>query len=81
MVRLTAGFGAAAVALGQAYLNAQAREVGGDNKGPWVCHVCRGFSVAWCQGFASTLYAQAAQALGEESWCSMASGVSTCHAW
>lgn len=62
-----AGFGAAVVALGMAYLNAQAREVGGDNKGPWVRHVCRGFSVAWCQGFASTLYAQAGRALGEES--------------
>lgn len=43
------------------------REVGGDSKGPWVRHVCRGFSVAWCQGFTSTLYAQAARALGEES--------------
>lgn len=62
-----AGFGNAVVALGRGWLDAKAREVGGDNRGPWVRQACRGFEVAWCQGFASTLYAGAARALGQES--------------
>lgn len=38
-------------------------EIGGDNKGPWVRHYCRGYEVAWCQGFASTIWMQAAHCL------------------
>lgn len=60
------GFGAAAVAIAAAHLRRRAREVGADNSGPWVRHYCRGQSVAWCQGFASTIWADAARALSIE---------------
>jgi hypothetical protein len=59
-----AGFGPAVVTLARACLDAEAREAGGDNRGPWVRHFCRGYEVAWCQGFASTVWAQAARATG-----------------
>lgn len=42
-------------------------EAGGDNKGPWVRHYCRGFEVAWCQGFVSTVFNDVARALEEDS--------------
>lgn len=45
-------------------LAVKAREVGGDNRGPFVRHYCRGQSVAWCQGFASTVTMMAARI-----WC------------
>jgi peptidoglycan hydrolase-like protein with peptidoglycan-binding domain len=55
-------FGQAVAAQAQLHLQYQAREVGGDNRGPWVRHYCRGQSVAWCQGFASTIWLDAARA-------------------
>jgi len=58
-------FGATVVAVAQAHLAAKAREIGGDNCGPWVRHYCRGQSVAWCQGFASTMWNDAAQLVGK----------------
>jgi peptidoglycan hydrolase-like protein with peptidoglycan-binding domain len=57
-------FGGAVVAIAQKHLERQAREVGGDNRGPWVRHYCRGHSVAWCQGFASTIWADASRNTG-----------------
>jgi len=75
---LPATFGDAAILLAARHLKARAREVGGDNRGPWVRHYCRGQSVAWCQGFASTIWADAARRLGraapidlviEGIWC------------
>lgn len=50
----------------RASLSANAREVGGDNKGPWVRTYCRGLEVAWCQGFASTMWELAGDALGKK---------------
>lgn len=46
-------------------LAVKAREVGGDNRGPFVRHYCRGQSVAWCQGFASTVTMMAARVWGQ----------------
>lgn len=71
-------FGSAVIALAQIHLERRAREVGGDNRGPWVRHYCRGHSVAWCQGFASTIWNAAARNSGisapldlelEGIWC------------
>ncbi len=79
-----AGFGAAVVALGHAYLNAQAREVGGDNKGPWVRHVCRGFSVAGARASPRRSTPRPRERWGRSPPsipCSTASGASTCPAW
>lgn len=59
-------FGAAVVELARVHLRRKAREIGGDNRGPWVRHYCRGQSVAWCQGFASTIWADAARGVGGE---------------
>ena len=59
-------FGDAAIAIARSHLRYQAREVGGDNCGPWVRHYCRGQSVAWCQGFASTIWADAGRMVGRE---------------
>lgn len=52
-------FGNAVVEVASAHLAQQPREAGGDNKGPWVRHYCRGYEVAWCQGFASSMWLQA----------------------
>lgn len=60
-------FGSLAVDLAGLHLAEKAREAGGDNKGPWVRTYCRGYEVAWCQGFASTIWQQAADALGVPS--------------
>lgn len=59
-------FDSAVVELAAWHLNVKAREAGGDNRGPWVRHYCRGQSVAWCQGFASTVWADAARLLNDE---------------
>jgi len=59
-------FGDTICRFARAHLAQKAREVGGDNRGPWVRHYCRGQSVAWCQGFASTLWLDAARLLGIE---------------
>lgn len=62
-------FGDAAVKVADAYLQQQAREVGGDNRGPWVRWFCKGQDgapFAWCQGFASSVWEQTARALGLE---------------
>lgn len=61
-----ATFGDTVMGLADRHLARQAREVGGDNCGPWARHYCRGQSVAWCQGFASTIWADAARLLGRE---------------
>lgn len=60
-------FGQAVAQRARVHLAASAREVGGDNKGPWVRHYCRGFQVAWCQGFASSLYNEVASMTGAPS--------------
>lgn len=57
-------FGVAVCSVALDHLNSSPREAGGDNKGPWVRTYCRGFEVAWCQGFASTIWQQTAAALG-----------------
>lgn len=57
-------FGDTVVRLARAHLREKAREVGGDNRGTWVRHYCRGHSVAWCQGFASTIWLDAARMRG-----------------
>jgi hypothetical protein len=51
-------------ALAGQHLAQAPREVGGDNRGPWVrayCHGRDGKDYRWCAGFVSTLIAQAAQ--------------------
>lgn len=58
-------FGAAVVSIARDHLEQRPREAGGDNKGPWVRTYCRGYEVAWCQGFASSIWEQAAIARGE----------------
>lgn len=63
----TQSFGEAAVDIASTWLGEEhPREIGGDNKGPWVRHFCRGPEVAWCQGFASTVWAEAARHVGVE---------------
>lgn len=62
--------GAAIVEVAEAHLLQQPREArdakgrGLDNSGPWPRAYCGGLQVQWCQGAASTLYRQAAAALG-----------------
>jgi hypothetical protein len=56
-------FGVVVKVAAEEHLVQRAREAGGDNKGPWVRTYCRGYEVAWCQGFASTIWLQAADAL------------------
>lgn len=46
-----------------AHLKQGPTELGGDNQGPWVRHYNHGFEAAWCQGFASSIVEQAAEAL------------------
>lgn len=55
-------FGERVVQIAKAHLERSPREVGGDNKGPWVRYYCRGYEVAWCQGFASSMWLQAGDA-------------------
>lgn len=46
------------------YLQENAREAGGDNRGPWQRHFSRGReNQPWCQDFASTCWFDAARAL------------------
>ena len=61
-----AGLAAAVVQVAAAHLKQAPFEIGGDNCGPWVRHYTRGFegaAAAWCQGFASSMVEQAADAL------------------
>jgi hypothetical protein len=60
-------FGQTVAQKARAHFAAAAREVGGDNRGPWVRHYCRGFEVAWCQGFASTIYNEVSNLSGKAS--------------
>ena len=58
-------FGDVVCAAGALYLDAGAREVGGDNRGPFQRHFARGReNQPWCQDYASTLWFDAARALG-----------------
>ena len=55
-------FARAVVVAAERYLNAKAREVGGDNKGVWQRHFSRGReNQPWCQDFASTCWFDAAR--------------------
>lgn len=60
-------FSAVAVAVAKRHLGVAPREVGGDNKGPWVRHYCYGIEDQWCQGFASSMHIQAAHELGQQT--------------
>ncbi len=63
-------FGDRVVRCARQYLEAKAREVGGDNRGPWVRHFGRGFDQStvsffpWCQAFANDPWFRAARELG-----------------
>lgn len=62
-------FGARVCRIARAHLLAKAREVGGDNRGPWVRLYGRGVdqssvrSFPWCQAFASHVWLKAAREL------------------
>lgn len=62
-------FGDRVARIARAHLLAKAREVGGDNRGPWVRHYGRGVDQSrveffpWCQAFASHLWLKAARDL------------------
>lgn len=58
-------FGRAVITVAEHHLAEHPREIGGDNRGPWVRHYCRGYEVAWCQGFASSIWDQAAEELDQ----------------
>lgn len=58
--------GDAVLEVAQAHLSPHPIEIGGDNRGPWVRHYCRGLEgdqIFWCQGFASSIVDQATEAL------------------
>lgn len=57
-------FGATVLAILDVMLKVQPREIGGQNRGPWVRYFCRGYEVSWCAGFACTVYEQAAALCG-----------------
>lgn len=63
-------FGDAVCRIARAHLAAKAREVGGDNRGPWVRHYGRGLDQSvvdffpWCQAFANHPWFRAARELG-----------------
>lgn len=53
-----------------AHLKQKPREIGGDNRGPWVRLYCKGLDgeqFPWCQGFASSIWEQGARSLGVET--------------
>ena len=60
-------FGDAVCRIARAHLAAKAREVGGDNRGPWVRHYGRGLDQSvvgffpWCQAFANHPWFRAAR--------------------
>ena len=62
-------FGERVSRIARAHLVAKAREVGGDNRGPWVRHYGRGVDQStveffpWCQAFASHVWLKAAREL------------------
>ena len=62
-------FGDRVCQIARAHLAAKAREVGGDNRGPWVRHYGRGVDQStvgffpWCQAFASHAWLKAAREL------------------
>ena len=62
-------FGERVCRIARAHLAAKAREVGGDNRGPWVRHYGRGLDQStagffpWCQVFANHLWFKAAREL------------------
>lgn len=64
------GFGERICRIGRAHLAAKAREVGGDNCGPWVRHYGRGIDQSvvgffpWCQVFTNHLWFKAAREVG-----------------
>lgn len=59
---------AAVLAVARAHAKEHPREVGGDNRGPWVRAYCGkdGASFKWCAGSALTLVAQAAAILDQQ---------------
>lgn len=62
-----AGLGGAVVAVAERHLAAKAREIGGDNHGPWVrlyMHGRQGTDWLWCAGFVSFIVGQACALLG-----------------
>lgn len=64
-------FGDAVCRIAKAHLAQKAREVGGDNRGPWVRHYGRGLDQStvgffpWCQAFANHPWFRAARERGE----------------
>lgn len=63
-------FGERVVRIARAHLASRAREVGGDNRGPWVRLYGRGIDQSivgffpWCQAFASHVWLKAAREVG-----------------
>jgi hypothetical protein len=58
-------FGEAVCRAARLYLTENAREAGGDNRGPWERHFSRGReNQPWCQDFASTCWFDAARSKG-----------------
>lgn len=58
--------GAHMVATARLHLEQEAREVGGDNRGPWVRYYCNGKDGPmwyWCAGFVSRIAEQSSRAL------------------
>lgn len=66
-------FGERVSRIARAHLAAKAREVGGDNRGPWVRLYGRGIDQSivgffpWCQAFASHVWLKAAREVGGET--------------
>jgi peptidoglycan hydrolase-like protein with peptidoglycan-binding domain len=73
-------FGERVCRIARAHLAAKAREVGGDNRGPWVRHYGRGVDQStvdffpWCQAFASHVHLKAARELAVPSPFTLADG-------
>lgn len=63
-------FGERVVRIARAHLASRAREVGGDNRGPWIRLYGRGIDQSrveffpWCQAFASHVWLKAAREVG-----------------
>ena len=61
-----ATLGAGIIEAARAHLSQRAREVGGDNRGPWVRYYCGadGPTYYWCAGFVTRIIRQAAATMG-----------------
>lgn len=61
-------FGETVVRVARQHLEQGPREIGGQNRGPWPRHYCRGVDgQPWCAGFTTSVQLQAARRLGIDS--------------